>query len=169
MNYLSASFSPKEHKRIFSKISIDDETGCWNWTGSLDEQGYGLLWFKRRTERIHRVMFAFFKHPIPRGSKETKLFQLDHLCMNRRCCNPDHLEIVNQRTNILRGTSPVAINSRKTHCKYGHPLSTTPSGKRACRICDSIRHKKRMQGDKREYWLKKQNEASKRFYWKNKH
>lgn len=168
MEYLSVSFSPKEYKRIFSKISIDNKTDCWNWTGSLDGFGYGLLWYKRKTERIHRVIYSFFKHQIPRGRDATKFAQLDHICKNKKCCNPEHLELVSQKTNILRADSPVSRNARKTHCKHGHLLIVNNNGRRDCHICDSIRHKKRMSGDMREYWLKKNCEATKRYYWKNK-
>jgi hypothetical protein len=167
IEYLTAFLSPKEHKRIFSKILIDNKTGCWNWTGSLDFQGYGLLWYKNRTERSHRVLYAFFIKPIPRGSKITKTFQLDHVCKNKRCCNPKHLEIVNQRTNIIRGGGPSAINYRKIYCKHGHELpKINKIGRRDCKMCDSIRKKERMTGPKREYWLNKAKESSRRYYHK---
>jgi len=173
MNLLEVTISKKEFKRIFSKILVDSDdpfTKCWTWTGSLDQQGYGLLWYRRRTERIHRVLYAFFIHPIPRGTKETRTTQLDHICNNRACCNPHHLRIVTQRINTLRGNGPSAINFRKTHCKHGHKLPDRDENgerKHYCPTCDLIRHKTRIEGQQREYWLQKAREAAKRYYSKH--
>lgn len=172
LKYLTVSFNEKEKKRIFSKISIDPNTGCWIWDGSQDGGGYGLVWYHNRTERIHRVLYAWKYGPIPRGAKPTKIAQLDHVvCNNTICCNPEHLELVTQKINVLRGNSIIAISARKTHCKYGHKLpERNASGKRRnCPICDRLRHKKRIEGPDRDYWLKKQCEASKRYYWRNKY
>jgi hypothetical protein len=164
--YITGELSSKERRRIFSKISFEPNGGCWNWTGSLDQQGYGLLWFHGRTERIHRVIYAIFKGPVERCSKKRE--QLDHLCRNHRCCNPLHLEMVSHKTNVLRGTGITAVNSRKTHCPKGHPYPEyNGTARKYCKICDSIRHKERINGPNRKYWLEKANDAQKRWY--NKH
>jgi len=166
--------SPKEHKRIFKRISIDEKTKCWNWIGSFDQSGYGLLWYKGRTERIHRIIYAFFNGPIPRSNIYQRELTIDHLCRNHSCCNPKHLELVKHIVNVMRGNGITAQNARKTHCKYGHqlpPYNIKHTKKRArpfCRTCDSIRHKKRMRGPQREYWLKKARESTKRWYKKHK-
>lgn len=79
------------------------------------------------------------KGPIPEG------LVIDHLCRNRGCVNPDHLEAVTQRENILRGEGLAAANARKTHCPKGHPYSgenlyvVPSSGRRQCRICADAR------------------------------
>jgi len=164
MEYLEVNLSPKEHKRLFKKIKIDEKTGCWNWTGGKDQLGYGQGYYNHRRERIHRIIYAFFKGPIPRG----KIFQIDHLCRNHQCCNPEHLELVTQQINIIRGEGITAINSRKEFCKHGHPLPPYKGHGRTCKVCDSIRHKKRMNGPDREYWLKKNREAVRRCYSKKK-
>ena len=96
------------------------ESGCWLWTGSLTG-GYGqvpcIVDGKKTSRRAHRLIYEALRGPIPTG------MQLDHLDRVRRCVNPDHLEIVDAKTNTLR--SPIAVtsvNSRKTHCAHGHPL-----------------------------------------------
>ena len=164
------TLSNKERRRIFKKIAVDHETGCWVWTGALDQGGYGQVWFRGRTERIHRIIFAYYVGPVPRGIRSRSQAQLDHaICQNPSCCNPAHLELVTQRTNILRGTSPPALCSQKTHCVRGHPLKYTANGKRRyCPTCDSIRHKLRSSGPNREYWLEKSRQASRRYCRKRK-
>ncbi|MFJ4777405.1 HNH endonuclease signature motif containing protein [Streptomyces sp. NPDC088762] len=64
----------------------------------------------------HRIMYEQAKGPIPEG------LQIDHLCRNRACANPEHLEAVTQKENILRGTGPSAQQARQTHCLNGHPF-----------------------------------------------
>jgi len=144
MDELIVTFSPKEHTRIFAKIFVNQVNKCWEWQGSLDKQGYGLLWYKQKTERIHRVMYAFFIKPIPRGIKNRRFAQVDHLCRNHACCNPEHLELIAQRVNVLRGISPPAIASRRINCIHGHSLEYTKNGKRRrCRTCDRNRIRKK--------------------------
>ncbi len=82
----------------------------------------------------HRWAFEQFKGPIADG------LQIDHLCRVRHCVNPDHLEAVSQRANILRGEATSAQRARQTHCKRGHrfDLANTyirPAGHRNCRAC----------------------------------
>lgn len=67
--------------------------------------------------RAHRFSYQLYKGNIPKN------LVIDHLCKNPSCVNPDHLEAVTNRENILRGISPAAINSKKTHCPKGHKLS----------------------------------------------
>lgn len=76
------------------------------------------------------------------------MLELDHLCRNRRCCRPDHLEPVTHKENVLRGMAPSAINARKTHCKRGHEFTAeniypSPDGVRRCRECRRLRHAER--------------------------
>jgi hypothetical protein len=120
------------------------EDGCWNWTGALS-RGYGNLKWRGRTTKAHRVAFLLFRGEFTEG------LTLDHLCRNRRCVNPAHLEEVTNRENILRSpTTPTAVNARKTHCVRGHLLSAenlmvNKNGGRRCRSChrDSQRRSER--------------------------
>ena len=96
----------------------DDAVGCWMWTGSTSNGGYGAF-FPAEDEAVgaHRFAYELVKGPIPEGR------QLDHLCRNRLCVNPDHVEPVTQHENLLRGEGFAGINSRATHCPKGHPYS----------------------------------------------
>jgi len=132
-DFLIADLTDEEKNRISSHIYIDLFTECWNWTGALSGRGYGRIKFRRRMEMTHRVLFAWKHGPIPRGIR-SDIPILDHICNNRRCCNPDHLRLVLQKENILKGNNRAAINARKTSCPKGHPL-VQGSKQRYCPIC----------------------------------
>lgn len=138
--YLTADFLTRvEIARLFSKIRVDQRTGCWLWTGCLSTSGgYGKIMFRERNERAHRVIWAWLVGPLPRGLG-TGIPQLDHfVCNTEQCCFPAHLRMVSARENVLRSeTSPPAINARKTHCSIGHELPNSNVGTqgRRCPIC----------------------------------
>lgn len=112
-----------------------DGNGCWLWTGARTRAGgYGQLRVKTGLVLAHRWMYEQVRGPIPQG------LTIDHLCRNRTCVNPDHLEPVTIRENILRGAGRCANNARKTHCQAGHPLSGSnlrngPRRGRECVTC----------------------------------
>lgn len=120
-------------ERLFSRLTIDP-SGCLLWTGAQASVGYGQIMINRRNEYVHRVMYRLFVGPIPDG------MVLDHLCRVPLCANPAHLEAVSQRTNVLRGGAPAALNAAKTHCFRGHPFTpentVTDGRRRRCRACD---------------------------------
>ena len=96
------------------------ENGCWIWNGNKYSNGYGVVSIsplngRQRTLSAHRVSFFLHNNIIP-------LDDLDHLCRNRICVNPFHLEVVSRRENLIRGKTIPAEKSKQTHCKYGHPL-----------------------------------------------
>ena len=126
-------------QRFVRRIQVDPETGCWNVRG-LNSKGYGTLALGGAHDpytTTHRFSYELFFGPVPEGR------QIDHLCRNRGCANPLHLEIVTQRVNILRGASPSAENAKKTRCKHGHESTLentyTWRGMRHCRACGRIR------------------------------
>lgn len=110
------------------------EGECWNFTGGLDRDGYGRAFLNGKQGRAHRIVYEALVGPIPKG------LVIDHLCRNRRCVNPDHMETVTIAENVRRGDNVVALNPTKTHCPQGHPYSGEnlyydPRGWRGCKAC----------------------------------
>lgn len=125
--------STAEH-RFFAKVT--PVADCWEFT-SLRHDGYGFFWFQGATISAHRWSYEFLRAEIPTG------LHLDHLCRNRACVNPWHLEPVTARVNTLRGQTIPATNTVKEVCPAGHGyegdnLRVTPTGKRVCRTCHRI-------------------------------
>lgn len=105
---------------------------CWLWLAGTDAKGYGRLqWKDGRSGLAHRALYEVLYNSVPGG------LELDHICRNRRCVNPAHLEVVDHTENLRRG----AIDWRRhlTHCKRGHPLEPSNvyrrNGRRHCRQC----------------------------------
>lgn len=122
--------------RLLAKVEFGESpSDCWTWTGSL-RQGYGQISIRTETGRTtagaHRVAYELAVGPIPVG------LEPDHLCRNTVCVNPDHLELVTRKVNILRGEGPAAVNARKRHCASGHQIGAArySDGRRRCLVCD---------------------------------
>lgn len=99
-----------------SKIEIV-LSGCWEWRGYRTKLGYGQFTVAGRSCRAHRVMWELV------GREVDYKLQLDHLCRNTCCVNPDHLEQVTGRVNTMRGDTVTSKNAKKQVCRRGHPLS----------------------------------------------
>lgn len=112
----------------------DPVTGCHVWPGTVNQDGYGLLGREGRSMMAHRWYWIQANGEIPSG------LVIDHLCRNRRCCNPEHMEVVTIRENVLRGVSPNVLLSRANRCKRGHEFTDANTiqksdGGRQCRTC----------------------------------
>jgi hypothetical protein len=114
------------------------KTPCWVWLGALNK-GYGEISVMGKRRYAHQASHELFVGPLTVG------LHFDHLCRNRACINPDHLEQVTIRVNILRGEGLAAKNAAKTHCPQGHPydlLNTyiyPKNNGRHCRACKLIK------------------------------
>lgn len=137
--------------RLLPKLRHTD-TGCIEWSGSVDSKGYGIIGKGGRgggIVRVHRFVYETIHGCVPDG------LELDHLCRNKRCCRISHLEPVTHRENILRGMAPSAIHARKTHCPKGHEYRVStqlhPNGKRGiwrkCRQCNTDQKRAKRQSD----------------------
>lgn len=126
--------------KLESKHIPEPNTGCWLWTDALDDDGYGSVMVDRKRLRAHRVSYEHHRGLIPEG------LTLDHLCRTRSCINPDHLEAVSNRVNVLRGVGPCAQNARKAACPKGHPYDGPNlyawEGQRYCRACHREAHRR---------------------------
>ncbi len=137
-------------ERFWHKVNKSHSLSCWTWLGTINEHGYGIFWVGGQYKRAHRFAYELLIGPLLSGQT------VDHLCRNRRCINPAHLEAVTRKENILRGQGLSAQNARKTHCKHGHEftLGNTKSQRdgRRCRQC-AIRRSREHRARQREDML----------------
>lgn len=125
-------FWPKVDKAGPTSDFLPTNSPCWTYTGHIDRNGYGLFRFGGSHVGAHRFSYEVVIGPIPAG------LELDHLCNNRSCVNPSHLEPVTRGENVQRAVS------RRTHCKHGHEFTEdntrwNRSGGRVCVTCNKIR------------------------------
>lgn len=129
--YRTINIQQYDPQSFFGMVDITDK--CWNWLGSKYQNGYGKL--GKAGIMTHRIAYELTRGGVPSD------MCLDHLCKNRLCVNPDHLEIVTLVENVMRGESQHAINARKTHCKNGHEFTNENTyvrkdrGTRSCKKC----------------------------------
>lgn len=137
--------APPVIERFREKYTVDAESGCWLWHGCTIPAGYGAMKIDGEMVGAHRWAYERFIGPIPDG------MVIDHLCRTRNCVNPQHMEPVSNVKNVMRGNGIGARNSRKTHCKHGHPfagdnliIEKRGGGRtgRRCRQCTRIMRRK---------------------------
>lgn len=117
---------------------VEKTESCWNWIGCLSNAGYGSFSLgkingKAKSVLAHRFSYEILVGNIPNG------LTIDHLCRNRKCVNPKHLEAVTMQVNNLRGYGASGINARKTHCVNGHEFNSINTryyaDRRRCLVC----------------------------------
>lgn len=126
-------------KPLSERYKVADN-GCWLWTGAITTDRYGFFDVSGKKLSAHRYFYEFWT-----STRIPHRMQLDHLCRQRSCVNPSHLEIVTPRENTLRSL-PYSMKARQTECLHGHPLSgdnlyRKPNGSRECRICRQMQMK----------------------------
>lgn len=120
-------------KRFWGYVRLSSESNCWTWTKKLNPKGYGVFRVGRDRVKAHRYSWSLNRGDIPSG------MVIDHLCENKACVNPSHLNLCTQRVHLLR-YSDTRCGFRKSHCIHGHPLSGDNlvlgvRGHRLCREC----------------------------------
>ena len=136
----------KLKERFENKYSIDEATGCWNWNAYTRPDGYGGFSVERKEKTAHRVSYELYVGPIPDG------LHIDHLCVNRLCVNPNHLEPVTQAENNRR--------SSKTHkiCEHGIGYSQC---KESCGKEYRARKARERHSEKRNEYMREYNKRKK--------
>lgn len=124
---------------LMEQYAIKNEEGCWMWPQVCKRSGYGIISINSTPTAPHRVAWRL-KH----GSSPPKGLHLDHLCRNRPCCNPSHLEMVTPAENLRRGLLGPVL---RTHCYKGHPYAgntAIQNGRhRVCKTCRQARERAR--------------------------
>ncbi len=122
------NFNPQA---VLGKIDFQD--GCWEWQGHITRYGYGT--YGKQNYMAHRVVYELLVDKL--GPEDS----IDHLCLNKRCVNARHMEVVPLIENVFRNNSPTSVNHRKTECKNGHEFDEVNTyihptrGTRHCKQC----------------------------------
>lgn len=135
---------PRIPDRFWKYVTVSPD-GCWHWTSTLSDDGYGRCSIGGRMYPAHRMFYEMLVTTFQGW------LQMDHTChtevcphtgrdcLHRRCVNPEHVRPATAWENILRGNTVTSHNRSKTHCAQGHPLSGSNlyvwRGHRGCRAC----------------------------------
>lgn len=105
--------------------------GCWVWLRGRDSDGYGIAYVGGKPRRAHKAAYESMVAPVPAG------LQLDHLCRNTSCVNPEHLEPVTPRENVRRSNHITYRTAARPACSHGHAydVENTRIDKRGHRVC----------------------------------
>ena len=146
---------PDRYKPLMPRImdrTKQDANGCWVWQGYIAKRGYASIWWQGRQWLAHRAVYTQLVGEIPDH------LEIDHLCENKACCNPHHLEAVTRAVNMARSMNVVtALNALKTHCKRGHEFTPENTDYRpqsqgragVARMCIACREERKVRERKR--------------------
>jgi hypothetical protein len=129
--YAKRVHGASDEERFWRKVAKGED--CWEWTAGRNGADYGAFRADGRAQRAHRFAYELLIGPIPDG------LHIDHLCRNRGCVNPAHMEVVTNAINTQRGLAG-AHNASKTHCPHGHAYTAANTylnsrGVRECWTC----------------------------------
>jgi hypothetical protein len=125
----------EQRQRFWSRVEVPNQPSCcWEWTGALTDRGYAEVSLDGLVFKSHRVAYSDLIESVPTDK------MIDHLCRNRKCVNPDHLQIASDKMNVRTGFSPSGVHARKTHCPQGHPYDNVNTywwngTNRQCKTC----------------------------------
>jgi hypothetical protein len=125
---------------FMTKVSVNTN-GCWEWTAFIDKHGYGMCGFAGKMRRAHVVAYMLFVGPFPAG------MVTNHLCYNRKCVNPEHIEAVTVMENNQKKQTQANRNTYKLFCKRGHlfdddnTIIDKKTNARKCRACHNARRR----------------------------
>lgn len=148
--HLNPAIADRDEFWVRRRTTFADDTGCWLWSKSVSpDDGYARLEYCKKKWLAHRFVYELLVGPIPDG------LELDHLCRNRACVNPAHLDPVTKRVNWERGESFTRKLAAQSHCKRGHEFTpentaVTAQGHRECRSCRRV-HSDRQRNREREF------------------
>lgn len=151
-------------ENIEKRIIPEPNSGCWLWIGGIRDkkENYGGCAWEGKTWRSHRLVYSLLCAPV---SDE---LDIDHLCRNRICCNPDHLDPCTRKVNVLRGAGIAPNNAQKTHCPKGHAYTPENTyiwnNQRFCKTCHVfyLAQNKQRQQEYREFCFALYDEPSER-------
>ena len=130
--------------RVWKYVNVTED--CWEWTGALSRDGYGKISDEATTRQAHRLVYEILMGPIPES------LVIDHLCRNRRCVNPLHMEVVDALENTRRGVTARADGGVRMYCRSGHELTEANVYRepkrpaiRRCRKCKVLRYREKVQ------------------------
>ncbi len=131
---------------------MKSQTKCWEWEGPHTSDGYSRTSWKGKPLYVHRIVYEEMHGPIPEG------LEIDHLCQNRGCVNPTHLEAVTHGENIRRGKNHGRLGKPLKVCQRGHDLTdpanrTTARSGRGCRTCHNMKSRERTRRRREEAQL----------------
>lgn len=126
--------------KILSRVEKINHSGCWEWQGNINDNGYGRIGINKKNYYVHRVSYDLFFGITNLDNV------IDHICRNRKCCNPDHLREVDSFENVIENSESLPSKRfNQKECLRGHLLSGENvykyKNKRYCKSCRADYHK----------------------------